>query len=93
MIDVDPEHAEYRLTIARELAEKLTAAAFGKPSDEKELAELADLAAKLQLEPSYSDRLGKLIVTLREQRRSKAEVAEEVRKTLEREARRKRDAT
>jgi hypothetical protein len=87
LVVVTDEHMEYRLSLARDLAEKMTAAQFGDSVDEQVLA---DLAVRLQLAPGYKDNLAKLAVTLREKRLSKKEIATELRTVLEREAKRGR---
>ena len=81
------EHTEYRLSLARDLAEKMTAAQFGDSVDEHVLA---DLAVRLQLASGYNDNLAKLAVTLREKRLSRKEIEKELRTVLEREAKRGR---
>src|SRR5437868_5426275 len=85
--DPHDEHTEYRLSLARDLAEKMTAAQFGDSVDEQVLV---DLAVRLQLAPGYNDNLAKLAATLREKRLSRKEIAKELRTVLEREAKRRR---
>lgn len=81
------EHTAERVSLARDLAEKMTAAQFGEPV---ELDVLADLATRLGLAPTYSENLMKMVITLREKGRTRKEIAEELRTVLEREAKRGR---